>query len=415
MPDTKNIMFKRGLYTAYAGLGDNKNADTLYFTTDAGRFFLGADEFGRQMKFGATPPATTVAGTEGDLYLDTAASKLYRYTGTSWTAVGTIVGGVTVTGDDGNVITAAEVTNDGKIKFTRGFTAASSSELGTVEANLGAHTADQKNPHKVTAAQVNAYTKEEIDEKVNGLHTHANKAELDKIATGDVKKWNDAAAEAHTHANKTELDKIADGDKAKWDAKVAGTVDGEKVLSVDTDHLIKSTLSLDYDKTTKMIQLKGIGGAVVASLDAKDFIKDGMVDSVAFDPNTKHLTITFNTDSGKEAIDLDMTSLVDTYTAGQGIDITGNVVSIKIDTDSEAFLKKTDAGLKLEGVQGAINDAKSAAITAAGTAADEKITALGLGTMSKEKAADYYKKTETYSQTEIDGKITAAALVWGSI
>lgn len=413
MPDTKNVMFKRGLYSAYAGLTP-KDEDTLYFTTDAGRFFLGDDEFGRQMKFGATAPATTVAGTEGDLYLDTTASKLYRYHGTAWGAVGTIVGDITVAGD-GNVITAAEVTADGKIKFTKGITAATSSELGTVEANLGAHTSDQKNPHKVTAAQVGAYTKEEIDEKVNGLHTHGNKAELDKIVTGDVKKWNDAAAEAHTHANKAELDKIAAGDKAKWDAKVAGTATGEKVLSVDASHQIKSTLSLAYDKTNKKIQLKGIGDAVVADLDATTFIKDGMVSNVSFDPETKHLTITFNTDAGKEDIDVDLTSLIDTYTAGQGIDITGSVVSVKIDTASETFLKKTNAGLKLEGVQDAIDAAKAAAVTAAGTAADEKITALGLGTMSKEKAADYYKKTETYSRTEIDGKITAAALTWGSI
>ena len=169
------------------------------------------------------------------------------------------------------------MTADGKIKFTKGITAATTGELGTVEANLGAHTADQKNPHKVTAAQVGAYTKAEIDERINGLHTHDNKAELDKIATGDVKKWNDAAAEAHTHTNKAELDKIADGDKAKWDAKVAGTAEGEKVLSVDSSHLIKSTLSLAYDKTNKKIQLKGIGDVVVADLDATAFIKDGMV------------------------------------------------------------------------------------------------------------------------------------------
>lgn len=413
MPDTKNVMFKRGLYSAYAGL-TTKDGDTLYFTTDAGRFFLGDDEFGRQMKFGATAPTTTVAGTEGDLYLDTTASKLYRRNSTAWILVGTIVGDITVAGD-GNVITAAEVTADGKIKFTKGITAATAGELGTVEANLGAHTSDHKNPHKVTADQVGAYTKEEIDEKVNGLHTHANKAELDKIVTGDVKKWNDAAAEAHTHANKAELDKIAAGDKAKWDAKVAGTATGEKVLSVDASHQIKSTLSLAYDKTSKKIQLKGIGGAVVADLDATAFIKDGMVSNVSFNPETKHLTITFNTDAGKEDIDVDLTSLIDTYTAGQGIDITGSVVSVKIDTASETFLKKTDAGLKLEGVQDAIDAAKSAAVTAAGTAADKKITALGLGTMSKEKAADYYKKTETYNRTEIDGKITAAALTWGSI
>lgn len=38
-----------------------------------------------------------------------------------------------------------------------------------------------------------------------------------------------------------------------------------------------------------------------------------MVDNVTFDTTTKILTITFNTASGKEAIPVDLTSLVDTY------------------------------------------------------------------------------------------------------
>jgi hypothetical protein len=49
-------------------------------------------------------------------------------------------------------------------------------------------------------------------------HDHANKAELDLIATGDKAKWDAAAAKAHEHANSAELDKIAEGDVAKWNA-----------------------------------------------------------------------------------------------------------------------------------------------------------------------------------------------------
>lgn len=49
-------------------------------------------------------------------------------------------------------------------------------------------------------------------------HDHANKAELDLIASGDKAKWDAAAEKAHVHANAEELAKIADGDKAKWDA-----------------------------------------------------------------------------------------------------------------------------------------------------------------------------------------------------
>ena len=87
-----------------------------------------------------------------------------------------------------------------------------------------------------------------------------------------------------------------------------------------------------------------------------------MVDDVSFDAASKTLTITFNTVSGKEAIPVDLSSLVDTYTAGNGIDITKNVVSVKRDTNSEEFLSVGTAGVKLSGVQSAINIAKNAVI-----------------------------------------------------
>ena len=80
-------------------------------------------------------------------------------------------------------------------------------------------------------------------------HTHANKAELDKIADGDKAKWDDAADKAHTHANAAELDKFVDGDKAKLDAAVqtvtAGT--GLKATKTGTD------VAVDFDDTVTFV------------------------------------------------------------------------------------------------------------------------------------------------------------------
>lgn len=110
-------------------------------------------------------------------------------------------------------------------------------------------------------------------------------------------------------------------------ATVTGVKSGDDVLSL-TGTQLSATLSLNYDSTNKKIQLTGIGGAEIASIDASAFIKDGMVNGVSFNPTTKKLTITFNTDSGRENIDVDLTSLVDTYTAGNGITITGNAIAV---------------------------------------------------------------------------------------
>nr|DAU17962.1 MAG TPA: hypothetical protein [Bacteriophage sp.] len=144
-------------------------------------------------------------------------------------------------------------------------------------------------------------------------------------------------------------------------ATVTGIATGDKVLGLNGT-LLSSTLNLKYDSTTKKIQLLGIKNAVIAEVDASDFIKDGMVNTVSFDPKSKALTITFNTDSGKETITVDLSSLVDTYTAGNGIAIDKNAVSIKVDPTSEEFLSVDTAGVKISGVQSAIDAAKDAVV-----------------------------------------------------
>ena len=110
-------------------------------------------------------------------------------------------------------------------------------------------------------------------------------------------------------------------------ATVTGVAANDKVLSL-TDKLVSATIGLDYgDATTealsgkKAIKLLGKEGVVISEIDASAFIKDGMIQSVAFDTKTKHVTITFNTDAGREAIDVDLSTLVDTYKAGAGLSL----------------------------------------------------------------------------------------------
>ena len=110
-------------------------------------------------------------------------------------------------------------------------------------------------------------------------------------------------------------------------ATVTGVAADDKVLSL-TDKLVSATIGLDYgDATTealkdkKAIKLVGKEGVVISEIDASAFIKDGMIQSVAFDTKTKHVTITFNTDAGREAIDVDLSTLVDTYKAGTGLSL----------------------------------------------------------------------------------------------
>ena len=110
-------------------------------------------------------------------------------------------------------------------------------------------------------------------------------------------------------------------------ATVTGVAADDKVLSL-TDKLVSATIGLDYgDATTealngqKAIKLVGKDGVVISEIDASAFIKDGMIQSVEFDAQTKHVAITFNTDAGHQPIDVDLSTLVDTYKAGTGLSL----------------------------------------------------------------------------------------------
>ena len=69
----------------------------------------------------------------------------------------------------------------------------------------------------VTLAQLHA----DVQSAIGKAHSHTNKAELDKIATGDKAKWDAAEQKAHEHDNKTILDTISQDKVDAWDGAVA--------------------------------------------------------------------------------------------------------------------------------------------------------------------------------------------------
>lgn len=145
---------------------------------------------------------------------------------------------------------------------------------------------------------------------------------------------------------------------------VAGVKSGEKVISIDGSNNLQATLSISYDSASQKIQLKGISNEVISEFSASDFVKDGFLDSAELVevsssqagtsgfPSTAgtYIKFTWNTESGKSVSWVDVTSLIDVYTAGKGIDITSNVVSLKIDSTQGSNVTVTAGanGLKVE-------------------------------------------------------------------
>lgn len=103
----------------------------------------------------------------------------------------------------------------------------------------------------------------------------------------------------------------------------------ESDINTSIQKLAESSIaSVEYDSDNKQIIFKNSDGDTLTTLDATDFIKDGMVSEVSYDSDTAILTITFNTDAGKDDIEVDMSSLIDIYTAGDGITIEDNEISV---------------------------------------------------------------------------------------
>lgn len=168
-------------------------------------------------------------------------------------------------------------------------------------------------------------------------------------------------------------------------ATVTGVASDDKVLSLSGTEL-SATLGLSYDSSSKKINLTGVSGTTIASVDASDFIKDGMVSTVSFDPDSKELTISFNTDAGKDDVVVDLADLVDTYTAGSGILISGNVVSV--DTSIVATKANLDSVSKLANdTLAALGDGFSSTSTVADQLAAVKATADAAQTSAQVSAA----------------------------
>lgn len=131
---------------------------------------------------------------------------------------------------------------------------------------------------------------------------------------------------------------------------------------------VEGHLNLTYNTKTKKINLEGFDSSIIASIDATAFIKDGMINTVelvtdpeSHDPGT-YLVITFNTDAGKDAIYLDVSSLIDVYEGHNGIKVTGKHIHLIIDPTSEHYLALSDNGIKIEGINDKISEVVEQAI-----------------------------------------------------
>ena len=163
-----------------------------------------------------------------------------------------------------------------------------------------------------------------------------------------------------------------------------------KQYADDNDANDNTEYHVEYDSVNKKIKLVAGADASKMEIPTDDFIKDGMIQSVAISEDGKNLVITWNTDAGKEATNIPLSELVDVMT---GVDGTTITVSVSADDKISAEIK---TGVIKDGhiaSDAAIAKSKLASdVQASLGKADTALQAADIGTMAKENKDNYYTK-----------------------
>lgn len=110
----------------------------------------------------------------------------------------------------------------------------------------------------------------------------------------------------------------------------------------------ESFASVDYVSSAKTIYFYNAADEEVGSIDTTDFVVDGMIDTVTLSGNVLHFV--FNTDAGKQPIDVDLSSVMPDlsayWTSAQTKDYVDSAVS-GIDLSNYYTKSETDSAITL--------------------------------------------------------------------
>lgn len=216
---------------------------------------------------------------------------------------------------------SADADLDGRVK-----TLESATHVDSLGGKTGAITVDGEGGSGAYKVKL-AMTDQKLGATIEGLGTAAAHAVEDFDRAGAADGVKTALVGGATDDYNT-LGKLETKIKAAQSAadKVSGVKSDDKVISLGTDGKLSSTISLSVDATAgddgkKYIRLKGINNADLGKIDIADFVKDGMLDSASLVTNPAgqsagtYIKLTWNTDGGKQPMYIDVTSLIDIYTA----------------------------------------------------------------------------------------------------
>lgn len=132
-------------------------------------------------------------------------------------------------------------------------------------------------------------------------------------------------------------------------------------LAANRENDKKEFASVEYSETLKAFIFKNTRGEAVGKAEMKDIVPQDLIEDASYDVETKSIIITFT--NGQEIV-IPLDDIIDVAEAGDGLQLLDNKFSIKLHEDCEGFLTVNEDGLKLSGVQDAIDVEMNRAISA---------------------------------------------------
>jgi len=116
-----------------------------------------------------------------------------------------------------------------------------------------------------------------------------------------------------------EVDSVKDRVADLEETEISGVDPNDKMLTI-ANHIISATFRTEYDSESKEIKFYGKNDSVLGTISTSDFVIDGMINTVSVveESGVKYLRFVFNTDAGKQDIDIPLLDLVTPYTVKDG-------------------------------------------------------------------------------------------------
>ena len=142
--------------------------------------------------------------------------------------------------------------------------------------------------------------------------------------------------------------------RSEADTNLQSDITAEATARIQKDSEIEASLQNKADKTDldtinivkkeDLVYELQVGDRVAGTINLP---KDQFLKGVDYNSDTKVITFTFETIDGEVASQVNISDLVDTYVAGNGLNLVSNEFSVKIDTNTQAYVEVSAEGLKI--------------------------------------------------------------------